>query len=158
MKIVDATTAHLDDLARLNAEVQAIHVAFDPSRYVEPDVQGMRAWFANLLGLPGTLLIVAEQDGRAFGYAYGAIKDTPPNPFVYPQRSIYLDQICVFEDRRGQGIGRALVEAVFDRARALGASRVRLDTAHDNHAAQAFFRCLGFGQGHLHWSASVTGK
>jgi len=158
LKVVDATAAHLDDLAALNAEVQAIHVAFDPGRYLEPDLAGLRAWFASLLGQPGALLVVAELDGRAVGYAYAAIKDTPPNPFVYPQRSLYLDQLCVRHDRRGQGLGRVLVDAVFARARDLGASHVRLDTAYDNQAAQAFFRRLGFEQGHLHWSAPIREK
>ncbi len=155
MKIVDAAEEHLDQLAELNAEVQAIHVAFDPTRYLAPDLHAMRQWFASILGQPGELLLAAVDDDHVLGYARCVLKDTPINPFVFPQRSLYLDQICVREARRDRGIGRALVAAVFDRARDLGANRVRLDTAYDNQRAQAFFRHLGFRQGHLHWDAPV---
>ena len=155
MEILDATADHLAELAELNAEVQAIHVAFDPGRYRQPDLPALRTWFEGILGQPGSFVLVAVEDARAVGYAYAAIKDTPPNPFVFPQRSIYLDQLSVRETHRGRGIGRALVTAVLDRARQLRASRVRLDTAFDNHGAQAFFRDLGFRQGHLHWDATV---
>ncbi|MFH1833894.1 MAG: GNAT family N-acetyltransferase [bacterium] len=155
MEIVDATAEHLDGLAALNAEVQAIHVGFDPSRYLQPDLARLRAWFEELLGKAGSFVLVAVEGDRALGYAYFVIRDTPPNPFVFPQRSIYLDQLSVRDGHRGQGVGRALVDAVFARARALGASRVRLDTAHANHRAQTFFSGLGFRQGHLHWDAPV---
>lgn len=155
MNIVDAGPGHLEQLAELNAEVQAIHVTFDPTRYRAPDVPAMRGWFASILGQPGELLLAALEGDQVLGYARCVIKDTPANPFVFPQRSLYLDQICVREAHRDHGIGRALVAAVFDRARTLGANRVRLDTAFDNHRAQAFFRHLGFRQGHLHWDSPV---
>jgi len=155
LKIVAATSDHLDALAELNAEVQAIHVAFDPTRYLEPDLRALRDWFVTALDRPGDTVLVALDDDQVLGYVRAVIKDTPRNPFVFPQRSLYLDQICVREAARGRGIGRSLVSAVFEVARTHGATRVRLDTAYDNQRAQAFFCHLGFRQGHLHWDVRV---
>ena len=45
---------------------------------------------------------------------------------------------------RRQGIGRALLERAVDALRDLGAPRVLLFTAEDNHGAQAMFDRAGF--------------
>jgi [ribosomal protein S18]-alanine N-acetyltransferase len=45
---------------------------------------------------------------------------------------------------RRHGLGRMLMEAVFDHLRASEAAMVRLEVAIDNAAAQAFYQRLGF--------------
>jgi len=56
----------------------------------------------------------------------------------------WLEDLYVDDDARGHGLGRALVEAAFDRARARGARRIELDTDADNVAAVALYESLGF--------------
>ena len=45
---------------------------------------------------------------------------------------------------RGHGIGRALLETLIDKARALGYGTLRLGTLDDMTAAQSLYRSLGF--------------
>ena len=45
---------------------------------------------------------------------------------------------------RGQGLGRALGEAVIQRARDLGHSAIHLDTSIEQREAIALYRSLGF--------------
>jgi GNAT superfamily N-acetyltransferase len=45
----------------------------------------------------------------------------------------YLQDLFTTEDARGKGVGRALIEGVYERARAAGASRVYWLT-HDTNA------------------------
>jgi ribosomal protein S18 acetylase RimI-like enzyme len=56
----------------------------------------------------------------------------------------YLAELYVVPDRRGQGLGRALMEAAMDVARAEGATYMELGTGEDDVAARALYESLGF--------------
>ena len=56
----------------------------------------------------------------------------------------YLAELYVVPDRRGHGIGRALMEAVIDAARAKGATHMDLGTSEDDVAARSLYESLGF--------------
>lgn len=56
----------------------------------------------------------------------------------------WLEDLYVDESARGTGLGRALVNAAFERARARGCRRIELDVNEQNTAALAFYEQLGF--------------
>lgn len=56
----------------------------------------------------------------------------------------YLAELYVVPDRRGQGLGRALLEAAIALARDQGADRMDLGTSEDDVAARALYEKLGF--------------
>ena len=56
----------------------------------------------------------------------------------------YLAELYVVPDRRGQGLGRALLEAAIDLARAEGADHMDLGTSEDDVVARALYERLGF--------------
>jgi ribosomal protein S18 acetylase RimI-like enzyme len=56
----------------------------------------------------------------------------------------YLEELYVVPDRRGQGLGRALMEAAIELARREGAAHMDLGTSEDDVAARALYERLGF--------------
>jgi ribosomal protein S18 acetylase RimI-like enzyme len=56
----------------------------------------------------------------------------------------YLAELYVVPERRGQGIGRALIETSMDVARDQGAAYMDLGTSEDDVAAGALYESLGF--------------
>ncbi len=56
----------------------------------------------------------------------------------------WLEDLFVEEHARGDGVGRALVDAAIDAARARGAQRIELDTNETNLAAIALYERAGF--------------
>jgi ribosomal protein S18 acetylase RimI-like enzyme len=55
-----------------------------------------------------------------------------------------LNDLFVAQSGRGKGVGKGLVVAVVDEARADGARLVELETRHDNTTARALYESLGF--------------
>jgi GNAT superfamily N-acetyltransferase len=63
----------------------------------------------------------------------------------------YLQDLFVSEAARGRGLGRALIEAVYDRAREAGASRVYWLTQESNATAQALYEQLAERSGFIQY-------
>ncbi len=61
-----------------------------------------------------------------------------------------IDGICVAPHARGQGIGTALLHALYDQAKARGYNAVRLDVIATNTRAQKLYRREGFVQTQHH--------
>jgi ribosomal protein S18 acetylase RimI-like enzyme len=56
----------------------------------------------------------------------------------------YLEELYVVPERRGHGLGRALLEAAMDYARERGAAHIDLGTSEDDLAARALYESAGF--------------
>lgn len=89
-----------------------------------------------------TRILVAEQDGRLRGYAFGVIVDMMPDVFA-AETAGFLADIFVEPQCRGRGIGRALVKGLADWFRERGVAYFEWYTASSNHDGQAFWQALG---------------
>jgi GNAT superfamily N-acetyltransferase len=63
----------------------------------------------------------------------------------------YLQDLFTAEEARGKGAGRALIEAVYEKARADGASRVYWLTHETNTAAQTLYERVASRSGFLQY-------
>lgn len=78
--------------------------------------------------------------------------DAPPASVAQLRfrQSIWMVRDCLIEDvfvdasARGAGLGRALVAAALERARARGCRRAELDVSEDNNAGLALYGSFGF--------------
>jgi GNAT superfamily N-acetyltransferase len=80
--------------------------------------------------------IAAEVDGQVVG-----IVGSGPGEF---SGTAALTSLWVDPSFRGQGVGKALVEAVFDWSKSLGFSQVLLWVTEINHQAEALYERHGF--------------
>jgi GNAT superfamily N-acetyltransferase len=76
----------------------------------------------------------AKLDGRLVGITHFL-----EHPSTSSADACYLQDLFTASDVRGQGVGRALIEAVADHARRLGCVRVYWQTKHDNVVARRLY-------------------
>jgi ribosomal protein S18 acetylase RimI-like enzyme len=68
-------------------------------------------------------------------------------PWVYSagkNAHAYLEELYVVPDRRGNGLGRALLEEAIEAARAEGATHMELGTSESDTAARGLYESAGF--------------
>ncbi|MDA5558120.1 GNAT family N-acetyltransferase [Shimia sp. MMG029] len=97
----------------LSAQVQAIHAAEHPEQYCAEVPEAVARMFFEEKIRDGAQLFVAEDDaGAVCGFLLAVPNRREGNPFVHASALVELDQICVDERCRGQGIGAALIGAM----------------------------------------------
>jgi ribosomal protein S18 acetylase RimI-like enzyme len=108
----------------------------------EPTLEEIHATTAVLLDDPNTeFLLAASGDGAA---AAGVCQLRYRLSVWTGAEDCWLEDLFVDDGARGTGLGRALVEAAFERARQRGCRRIELDVNEQNTAAIAFYESLGF--------------
>jgi GNAT superfamily N-acetyltransferase len=133
-------------LASLSDEVHALHAAAHPTifRQVERGKSLAKGWFDELLSNDATTIQIAEVEGIIAGFAIVEVVDAPPVEILVPARTAFVQSMVVTETRRGQGIGRALIEAAKVWSRAKGATALELTVWEFNQPARTFYERLGF--------------
>lgn len=126
-ELVVGTTADLDEV------METMHAAFDPC-FGEAWTRGQ---CAGILVLSGVWLLLARVDGRAAGFALARV--------VLDEAELLL--LAVPPSERRAGVGRMVLDAVADEARARGAVQLHLEMREGNPAYHLYcgagFREIG---------------
>ena len=70
------------------------------------------------------------------------------NPSIWSDEPVgLLEELYVVPDRRGEGVGRELMEAVLSLARERGAAGMEVITGESDEAARALYESVGFRNG-----------
>jgi len=140
-----AAAADLPAIGRLGALLVRTHHEFDPERFLEATPRterGYAAFLATQLEAPNVVVLVAERGGEVIGYTYSGVEGFDYLSLRGPAG--VLHDIVVDPARRGNGVGRMLLDATLAALKARGVPRVLLSTAERNESAQRLFARAGF--------------
>lgn len=123
-------------------EIDALVAAFHRHEGVSMRAQARRASIDKLLEMPGQgrILLIRTDRGETVRYAIMAFGFS----LEFGGRDAFLDELFVAEDSRGQGIGKAALQAVCKWAQREGLCALHLEVERDNSPAKALYTQIGF--------------
>ncbi len=114
------------DLARLH-EIDQICFA--------PDIAYTRSELLFYLNHPGSITLVAEQDGRIVGFSLGRL---------LPDRTAHVLTLDVLPEARRRRLGTLLMRSLHDEFKRMGVRRVVLEVSAENLAARRLYEGLQY--------------
>ena len=144
MNIRKAENKDIQRLLELLQQVLELHAKIRPdvfipgtTKYTQDELEGI------IKDDMSPIYVAVGDDDGVVGYAFCQIKEQPFSNNMVPFKSMFIDDLCVDESRRGQHVGEALFEYVKERARELGCYEVTLNVWTGNESAEHFYEKMG---------------
>ena len=96
-----------------------------------------------MLDKSATPIFVAVEDGNVLGYGFCQMKEYSQDPVIADHKELYIDDLCVDEQTRGTGVGKAIYREICRYAQMRKCSSVTLNVWCCNQGAMAFYEKLG---------------
>ena len=143
MEIRFADSRDIPGMIDLLQQVGEVHHRIRPDLFRSGAQKYDEAALQALLADPSRPILAAVIDGKLAGYAFCILQETKNNPVLCDRKVLYIDDICVDEGKRGQGIATALYNRVVEFARELGCRSVTLNVWCGNDGAMKFYEKCG---------------
>ena len=144
MKIRKAEEKDIPRLLALLEQVLQIHAEIRPDIFISGTTKYTVGQLAELLKQEDKPIYVAvDEDDVCRGYAFCQLKEQPFSTNMVPFKSLFIDDLCVDRQARGQHIGESLFEYVKQQAKELGCYEVTLNVWAGNTPAEHFYEKMG---------------
>ena len=90
-----------------------------------------------------SVFVAADKDDNILGYCFCMISHAD-HPVFNDYSSLYIDDFCVDENCRGQGIGKKIFAEVMEYAKSTGVYNIDLNVWEFNESAIKFYESCGF--------------
>ena len=139
--------AHEGDIPgmiRLLQQVGEVHHQIRPDLFRSGAQKYDEAALKDLLSDENRPILIGELDGQVAGYAFCILQITKDDPVLMDRKVLYIDDLCVEESLRGQGVATEVYQKTLAFARELGCDAVTLNVWCGNDSAMKFYEKSGF--------------
>lgn len=145
MNIRRAVAEDLEMVDLLLSQVLEIHASIRPDIFIPGTRKYTDEELLELFKDDTRPVFVAEKDGEFLGYCFCEIQERKGVTNMKDMKTLYIDDLCVNESRRGLHVGKALYDFVLSYAKEIGCHNVTLHVWEGNDSARAFYDKMGFG-------------
>ncbi len=140
-----AVKEDIPGILELLVQVNMVHHLGRPDLFKGPATKYNANELEQILEKPDTPVFVCVGDeGEVKGHAFCIHKQVLNDSILTDIRTLYIDDICVDEKCRGQGVGKQLFEHVSAYAREEGFYNLTLNVWSLNPGAEKFYEAMGF--------------
>ncbi len=144
IKVRKAQTKDITRIMELLRQVHGVHYAirsdiFKPTttKYTVQELSGIMADSSR------PIFVAVDESDSTQGYAFCMIKEVKNNLLLHDRLELYIDDLCVEGNHRGEHIGSELYSYVLDYARSIKADYITLNVWEGNDSARAFYDAMG---------------
>ena len=130
-------------ILELLVQVDMVHHRGRPDIFNGPATKYSAEELQSVLADDKTPVFVCERYGTVAGHAFCVLEETAGSAVLRELKSLYIDDICVDEAFRRQGVGKELYRHVLEYAKTLGCYHVTLNVWCCNPGALEFYESLG---------------
>lgn len=144
MHIRKAEEKDILKIMELLGQVLQIHADIRPDIFIPGTTKYTEEELKALLKEEKKPIYVAVNDEDVcIGYAFCQLQEQPFSNNMVPFKSLFIDDLCVDQQIRGQHIGESLFEYVKSEARKLNCYEVTLNVWTGNTSAEKFYEKMG---------------
>lgn len=143
MTIQRANSSHIPGLIRLLYQVGGVHHDIRPDIFRAGAIKYTQQDLDVLLADENRPVFVAVEGETVLGYCFCVMEDCRGTTVLTDRVEVYIDDLCVEEACRGQGVAKALYTHVCAWARELGCAFVTLNVWCGNDGAMKFYEKMG---------------
>ncbi len=143
LKIRRAEESDIPEIDKLLYEVHKVHSDARPDIFKKGAKKYTDDELKKILCDDKTPVFVAEKGGNILGYAFCIFVQHINNNNMTDIKTLYIDDLCVDENSRGEHVGKTLYEYVLGFAKNSGCYNVTLNVWADNTGAVKFYEKLG---------------
>lgn len=132
-KIIDL----LGQVLQIHAEIRPDIFIPGTTKYTDAELEEM------LKDETKPIYVAADENDTCVGYAFCQIREQPFSNNMVQFKSLFIDDLCVDKNTRGQHIGEKLFEHVKSEAKRLGCYEVTLNVWAGNTSAEKFYEKMG---------------
>ena len=144
MLIRKAEEKDIPRILELLGQVLQIHADIRPDIFISGTTKYTTDELTELLkNEEKPVYVAADEADVCVGYAFCQLKEQPFSNNMVPFKSLFIDDLCVDQETRGQHIGESLFEYVKKEAKQLGCYEVTLNVWAGNTSAEKFYEKMG---------------
>ena len=143
MTIRRAEPRDIPGMIALLYQVGGVHHDIRPDIFRENAIKYTPAQLEALLQDENSPIFIYDEDGLVAGYCFCQIRQFTDSTVLTDRKELYIDDLCVDENRRGQHIGSALYNHAVAFAKEIGCQFLTLNVWCGNDGAMRFYENAG---------------
>ena len=143
MEIRLAETRDIPGMIALLYQVGGVHHDIRPDIFRENAIKYTPVQLEELLQNPSLPIFLCDDGGKVAGYCFCQIRHYENSTVLTDRKELYIDDLCVEENRRGQHIGSILYDHAVAYAKEIGCDFLTLNVWCGNNGAMKFYEAKG---------------